>query len=147
MPGGATGTNNINENPQFVDSGNLDFRLMETSPCIDAGIDVGLEYLGEAPDMGCYEYGPTIGQNDYQTNNLIIFPNPTDGKIKFEFGDDNPEPKGQQIKVSDLTGKIIIERPVIQQDETIDLSAFESGIYFINIQTDKKIITSKILKN
>lgn len=31
--------------------------LKEGSKLIDAGIDVGLEYNGEAPDLGCYEYG------------------------------------------------------------------------------------------
>ena len=143
MPDGATGTNNINENPQFVDVSNLDFRLMETSPCIDAGIDIGLEYIGEAPDMGCYEYDPTIGTNDYQANNLIIFPNPTNGKINFKFANNNI----QQINIFDLTGKTIIEKSEIQQNETIDLSQFETGIYIINFQTDKEITTRKIIKN
>jgi len=146
MPSGATGSNNINENPQFVDVGNLDFRLMETSPCIDAGIDIGLEYIGEAPDMGCYEYDPSTGTNNYQTDNLKIFPNPTNGKIKFEFADNNPVRTGQQIKVTDLTGKTIIEKQEIQQNESIDLSGFGSGIYIISIETDKEIFTTKIVK-
>ncbi len=32
-------------------------RLQEDSKFIDAGVDVGLEYDGKAPDLGCYEYG------------------------------------------------------------------------------------------
>ena len=32
-------------------------RLSEGSPCIDSGVDVGMEYVGEAPDLGAYEYG------------------------------------------------------------------------------------------
>ena len=31
-------------------------RLKEGSKLIDAGVDVGLSYAGNAPDMGCYEY-------------------------------------------------------------------------------------------
>ena len=143
MPDGATGSNNINENPQFVDAANLDFQLMETSPCIDAGIDIGYEYYGEAPDMGCYEYDPLTGTNNYQSNNLIIFPNPTSGKINFKFAYNNI----QQIKIIDLTGKTIIEKSEIQQNETIDLSQFKVGIYIINIQTDKEITTQKVIKN
>lgn len=143
MPDGATGSNNINENPQFVDAANLDFQLMETSPCIDAGIDIGYEYYGVAPDMGCYEYDPLTGTNNYQSNNLIIFPNPTSGKINFKFAYNSI----QQIKIIDLTGKTIIEKTEIQQNETIDLSQFKAGIYIINIQTDKEIITRKIIKN
>ncbi len=32
-------------------------RLREGSKLIDAGVDVGLSYVGKAPDIGCYEYG------------------------------------------------------------------------------------------
>ncbi|MCD4818038.1 MAG: right-handed parallel beta-helix repeat-containing protein [Candidatus Cloacimonetes bacterium] len=56
MPDEATGYNNINQNPLFVDANNLDFHLTEASPCIDAGTDIGLEYFGESPDMGCFEW-------------------------------------------------------------------------------------------
>ena len=142
MPDGATGSNNINENPQFVDAANLDFQLMETSPCIDAGIDIGYEYYGVAPDMGCYEYDPLTGTNNYQSNSLVFFPNPTSGEINLEFAYNNI----RQIKIIDLTGKTIIEKSRIQQNETIDLSPFEAGIYIINIQTDKEITTQKIIK-
>ncbi len=67
MPDGATGSYNINLNPQFVDAANHDLRLSETSPCVDAGTDfivlggqtlVDLdpdEYCGENPDMGGLE--------------------------------------------------------------------------------------------
>ncbi|MFC7135311.1 MULTISPECIES: right-handed parallel beta-helix repeat-containing protein [Salinibaculum] len=34
----------------------LFLHLTEGSPCIDAGVDVGLEYSGRAPDLGAYEY-------------------------------------------------------------------------------------------
>ena len=48
--------------------------------------------------------------------------------------------------VSDLTGKQIIEKVDIQQNETINLSSFKRGIYIIKIQTDNKIFTTKIMK-
>jgi hypothetical protein len=36
-----------------------DVHLQLGSPCIDAGIDVGLPYLGSAPDMGAFEFEPS----------------------------------------------------------------------------------------
>jgi len=33
----------------------LDFDLQTTSPCINAGVDVTIDYLGPAPDIGRYE--------------------------------------------------------------------------------------------
>jgi len=39
---------------------NLDFlKLKAQSPLIDKGTDVGLPYVGSAPDLGAYEYGAT----------------------------------------------------------------------------------------
>jgi hypothetical protein len=34
------------------------FRLVSTSKLIDVGVDVGLAYLGKAPDLGTFEYTP-----------------------------------------------------------------------------------------
>lgn len=142
MPDGGTGNNNINVSPQFVDAGNFDFQLLETSPCIDAGIDIGLEYFGEAPDMGCYEYVIISSLNIDITNEMKVFPNPTNGKIYFEFADYNID----QLKISDFTGRTIIDKPVIQQNESIDLSSLENGIYIINIRIEKEIFTTKVVK-
>ena len=83
-----------------------------------------------------------VGIETLQQNGISIYPNPTNGIVNFEFANDNI----QQIKISDLTGKTIIEKVNIQQNETIDLSSFESGIYIIKIQTDNEIFTTKIVK-
>lgn len=60
--------NNKNEIPQLKMTGdrpNPFYRpFSEDSNVIDAGIDVGLHYLGVAPDIGAYEY----------TDNYYIFP-------------------------------------------------------------------------
>ncbi len=71
-----------------------------------------------------------------------IYPNPTNGLINIEFADNEI----QQIKISDLTGKTIIEKTNIQQNETIDLSSFASGIYIIKIRKNNEIFTTKIVK-
>jgi len=48
------------DDPQFrsTDPASGDFLcLAESSPCCDAGVDVGLDYNGDAPDLGAFEYG------------------------------------------------------------------------------------------
>ena len=52
----------------------------------------------------------------------------------------------QKLSICDITAKTIFEQTEIQQNETIDLSNFENGIYIINIQTDKEIYRAKVLK-
>jgi len=70
IQGGWEGEGNIDSDPLFTDSENGDYTLQEDSPCIDAGADFFMwvsdtlvdmsqdEYVGEAPDMGAFEWGP-----------------------------------------------------------------------------------------
>ncbi|MEP7255326.1 MAG: hypothetical protein ABI666_06090, partial [Ferruginibacter sp.] len=73
-PANYTYTNNIAVNPLFVGSGF--YTLQATSPCIDAGVNVGLPFNGAAPDMGYAEYGvagntpPTANAGPDQTITL-----------------------------------------------------------------------------
>lgn len=53
-PGTLSITDTLNVDPLFVAPPD-DYRLDRDSPLIDAGIDVGLPYAGEAPDVGAYE--------------------------------------------------------------------------------------------
>jgi hypothetical protein len=53
-PSNYTNSANISINPLFVSA--TDFHLLSTSPCVDAGINVGLSYSGTAPDMSYTEY-------------------------------------------------------------------------------------------
>ena len=50
------GEHSFSKDPGFVDVANANFRLRSDSPCIDAGVDVGLPYNGKAPDLGAFEY-------------------------------------------------------------------------------------------
>lgn len=48
------------DDPEFKSEQRNDehfLRLSAESPCIDAGREVDIEYTGEAPDLGAYEYG------------------------------------------------------------------------------------------
>jgi hypothetical protein len=62
MPDGATGSNNIDEDPKFTDAANGDYSLRYDSPCIDAGTgdyvyDENTNHdFGWRLDMGSEEY-------------------------------------------------------------------------------------------
>jgi Flp pilus assembly pilin Flp len=79
---------------------------------------------------------------DYERHNISIYPNPSTDKIYFKFENNNI----RRITIFDLTGKLIIQKTFVRQNETIDLSDFDSGIYTIEIQTDEVTLTKKILK-
>ena len=137
-----TGSDNIDTDPLFVDAVNGDYHLKETSPCIDAGIDIGLSYLGEAPDMGCFEYGMPEIVNLIENPLTYIFPNPTENSLIIQS-----DKKIKSIVISDFSGKNINSIHLNSNNkQIIDLSDLKNGIYFIKFfMTDNSVISKKII--
>ena len=52
----ATGSHEMQLSPVFVNAGGHDFHLQLGSPVIDKGTNVGLPFVGRAPDLGAFEY-------------------------------------------------------------------------------------------
>ena len=92
-------TTNIDTDPLFYGGPDFPYNLSNESPCIDAGtLDLPQFILDNMPDtdlagnprivndkidMGCYEWNPTVGTDEHQTQNpkrqtpnLQVFPNP-----------------------------------------------------------------------
>lgn len=75
--------NGFYQDPIFTLATNADFTLHSTSPCINAGTDVGLstDYIGTAivlpPDIGAYEYIPltvhTISPSGFIFNEYYLY--------------------------------------------------------------------------
>lgn len=83
--GGVTMNNNLAVNPTFVSG--TDFHLQATSPVIDKGINVGLPFLGAAPDMGAYETGGTPPPPD-TTAPIVSSTTPTSNATGVAVGSD-----------------------------------------------------------
>ncbi len=67
--------------------------------------------------------------NVFDVGGSQLFPNPTSGNVYFFALKDEFE-----YIIKDLTGQIIQKR--ISKQNTIDLSGFTSGIYFISIDNN-----------
>ena len=55
--GESAGIKKVYGDPNFASTSRGNFHLQNGSPAIDAGMDVGLDFTGSAPDIGAYEYG------------------------------------------------------------------------------------------
>ena len=75
-------------------------------------------------------------------NKLKIYPNPVNDLLKIS----NDEAGEISLKMTDLSGKILYKKVVLNSSVEIDMSAYSSGIYLLNILRKSQRETSKIIK-
>ena len=84
---------------------------------------------------------PNTGISDQSANvHLAIFPNPAHNQITLI----SKEPA--QIKIFDLQGKVVWEQSNSKPTETINISDFSNGIYFLQALSDRKSNVIKLVK-
>jgi hypothetical protein len=83
-----------------------------------------------------------IGINEHSVKeNSFVYPNPTSGHLYFKI----PVPKtGTTFKVTDKYGQIILIKNDFKENE-IDVSAFQDGLYFIEIVSGNKKYYTKLI--
>ncbi len=149
---GATGANNINEDPLFVDATNGDFHLQETSTCIDAGTDIGLPYFGVAPDLGCYELG--LLQAPYA---ITYSPNPNviyvelATTVSLTFNEDITEIDFSSIEIKDATNTSVTGVSAVLEDDnrtiTISHDEFNEEEVYTVIIPENSVQNSDLIGN
>lgn len=72
----------------------------------------------------------TFGIEDQDVASLAIFPNPSNGMFKIQH--DFIFNSGIEYQVHDVSGKVIVEGILSESQTTIDLSAAQSGLFFLN---------------
>jgi hypothetical protein len=111
--------------------------LMQGSSFIDAGVDVGLPYFGNAPDLGAFEFNPSTPLFRLTRNKTLkAFPNPVINQLILEFESDRSEQV--HLQFVDVTGKMVKNISLAVVDGTnrlaIDCSDLPRGSYLCQIQ-------------
>jgi parallel beta-helix repeat protein len=77
---------------------------------------------------------------DVESMKVKIYPNPSNGVFNLEYGNDT---KLNQVNVYDGFGKLIMS--LNEEDlKSIDLTSYNSGVYYLEITTDQETISKKI---
>lgn len=153
-----TGLNDLNNtDPLFVSFGS-DYRLMNESPCVDAGIPDGAPLLDldgnarvDEVDMGAYENQKLVNVIDFTKHfgQLDIFPNPVvDADVSFTF---ESNWRGDLIiSIIDMQGKTIFEEQVEKAidvfTKTYNVENLPAGIYNLSISNGTFSNTRKFVK-
>ena len=144
-------------NPLFKDTAKNDFHLTAESPAIDAGVDMGIPYIGSAPDLGAFEFNSdesNIGESPTKEKNFQLlqnYPNPFNSKTYIIYK--ISKRSFVNIKIIDITGRevnTLLSREMGQGfhsltwDGTGYIGTFvPSGIYLcqFEIKNEKSITT------
>lgn len=93
-------------------------------------------YNQDCDSMSVAEVSSDLTQN----KTIILYPNPARNEVNFHV---NKEMKIYGVQIFDSTGKLIIQ-PKISENK-INTTPLNSGIYFVNFQTDKGIVSEKLI--
>lgn len=104
--------------------------------------DEEINYLNKSLNGQCYIYLTDIKQVNNKPD-IEITPYPSNGKIRIAFKDSNIEKTN--LFLYNSIGSIVkhFQKTVLPIE--IDLSTFQSGLYFLTIQFNNKTITNKLL--
>ena len=84
----------------------------------------------------------TTGINDYELNNVVVYPNPTTGMIQIQ----NSESRIENVEVYDAYGKMLNVVSVNDNTAVLDLSSYAAGTYFVKIMTENGMVTKRVVK-
>jgi hypothetical protein len=89
---------------------------------------------------------PTVINEYAMTASATIYPNPASDNIKIKF--ENIE-GNTQVRIVNAIGVCVLDQivNVTKEDVNIILPELTSGIYFVNIISDKAVLTRKLIIN
>jgi hypothetical protein len=70
-----------------------------------------------------------------------IYPNPANNFLDVETAF-----KDCSVTIFDNTGKLILKEKTVRNKTRLDLSGFSNGMYFIQMQSEEKILSKKFIK-
>jgi len=92
--------------------------------------------------------GGALGTNEnvFSDANLVLYPNPTNGLVHLATNDTSGLNE-VNVTVFDVLGNMIFQKRYSNLvDETLDVSAQSSGMYFINVENDGTTAHFKMIK-
>jgi hypothetical protein len=88
------------------------------------------------------EEGSTLSISEFSASNLVVTPNPTQGKVSIKNMTESLE-----VEVLDNLGRLILSKQISKEDNSIDMSSNSKGIYLLRLKGETSEIVKKIVLN
>ncbi len=90
-------------------------------------------------DLG--QHSSVLSINDHSLNELKLYPNPAKGNtIYFNTN------KHLNIKIYDVLGKLVMSKSINNNNDYIDISNINKGVYLVRISSDNQSTTKKLIR-
>lgn len=86
----------------------------------------------------------SIQQNEFLTDGILVYPNPTLGLITLNI--DEMDRYKKIYSIIDLSGRVVATDQLGIDDMTISTSQLSAGIYFIKVYVNHKLFSTKFIK-
>lgn len=90
-------------------------------------------------------YDASLSVKDFELENLTLYPNPANNEVNLKWN----KPEDVSIRVFDTQGKIVFygKRVNLYNGFKIDVSSYDSGVYFVKLSSSNGEITKKLILN
>lgn len=84
----------------------------------------------------------TMSVSELENSSFKVFPNPSKGNLNIMLSDVRPT----EVSILDVTGRVVLADSMNEQMKSVDISNFNTGIYFIHLINSKESRVIKIVK-
>jgi hypothetical protein len=92
---------------------------------------------------GIFKFTNNLSNEQFTSTKFKVYPNPSSSVVTISSeGFD-----AYKLKVTDVTGKVIVTKEFTGAENTLDISSYNAGVYFFEINSNNKSETIKIIKN
>ncbi|MGJ8592660.1 MAG: T9SS type A sorting domain-containing protein [Aquaticitalea sp.] len=90
------------------------------------------------------EFVETLSVDDFQSSNFTLYPNPANNSVSLQFS----SMANGSVIIYDIQGKTILSNSFSNESRLqLNLSAFESGLYFVKLNTGMNETVKKLIVN
>jgi len=101
-----------------------------------------MDVLDNGIDENCDGVDNYLSLVDLNAGDVLLFPNPTAGSFTLELP---YSLENNKLLITDLNGKIVVADTFSGSSMTVDVSSLMNGCYILQIETQNRIITERLI--